>query len=880
MRSSHEPIPAPLQDLLQGIPPSSFYKSDQLHDAYRTMMTMLDDVNAWEGTTFVNDAVTYYLQTLSIACHEILGYVHISLASDVYERLNDNKQPEWCRCMYDIYNTDLHVNDEDLVRVLQDWIHCSVTPSDVEQHLKESKRMDLWDRLDHTAVPIRDDNDDDDDDPEYTLSQYADGSERSIEPTVEMSDLSTAEILVPDMPTRDLFYLLVNKLETWMTQPRINATTYYPTVFLAVEALKRIDGVTDEDLRLGLLISSSCLLRRDATWIFRLLDQRGVVQRDDLYHILHVYCNDYRQPLGINFAISLLKYCEKQSETNVYIRRPDPIMYRMVLKAMGNNSVYAGFGQGALNIMKYMSLREKGDDTNSEGWKSIFDDHASAVSAFVDDSQTWSSVQRADGLVRALYASPAGMRKVPSSSASLEHLVRVGQKLRMIPLPSEDTPGPLFKVLSAYKAQDSSNVQESVVAAISLFEFALEQTAAGKGTLEELSKLHFFVIIELCRGTNTFLVQEVVRLFKRVEELVDRELLSRDLVSPSVSYQILSLLAAENAPGHVNSALYILDHYVSQTKDPRLAAFQYAIQCCCAENNTVGCSKAVFLLERATRTFQRKPFRDSFFRDTLQQLELHDVEGRYAAKVYDILKIKLYPTSLDIDTRIAILVSSYRCLQRDRSSIDKVQEVVGKLAKLQELNPTHPAFASGECFQGAKTTEFVTPAESGQTASAIDILLSSNEAGDVVMAASILEQSEADGTPHGPQTYQQVIEAFIGSNNMIAATNVLRSMKQYHPNACRELESTMFDIVLSSGQGSDLQLAEYMLHWTNDGADLCDKATKMVYTYLSFGTQQAMGMAEDVLSYLGDMVGEEDEVWIELNRLVRQAGVRDEVNGY
>ena len=252
------------------------------------------------------------------------------------------------------------------------------------------------------------------------------------------------------------------------------------------------------------------------------------------------------------------------------------------------------------------------------------------------------------------------MRKAPPTPTRLDHLVRVGQKLRIVPVSPHDAPGPLLNVLNAYKKQDCGNSQDRVVAAVSLFEFAVEQTAAGSGTLEELSKLHFFVIVELCRQTSTLPVHECVRLFRRVDELVRMGLLSRDLVSSSVSYQILSLLAAERSPGLSSSAEYMLDHYISRTEDPRLPAFQYAIQCCCSESGALGCRKAVSLLERAVSTFPRTPFRDSIFLDTLQQLELHDTDGEHAAKMHSILSKKLHPTSLDIDSRIAIFMSAHR----------------------------------------------------------------------------------------------------------------------------------------------------------------------------------------------------------------------------
>jgi hypothetical protein len=780
--------------------------------------------------------------------------------------------------MYEIFTTCLDVQDVDLIGVLQDWIQCSPNPNDVKEYLMSTKRHDLWDRSQNgVAYPKEEDTIDNVALPANLTKglsdphQSKDFSLSDVEAsTTSPSDSSAAESL-PDFPPRELFYVLVEKLDVMMRQPRINTTEFYPIVYLAVEALKRIDGVMEDDLRAGLFIASSCLLRRDATWIFRLLDQRGMVRRDDLYQLLHVYCNDHRQPFGIHFALSLLKYCEKQSEKNAYIRRPDPLMYRIALKAIGINAAH-GFGHRALYVMKAMSIREKGADIDSECWKPVFEDHASAVAAFVDDSVSWPSVQRADGLVRSLYTTPVGMRKAPSTSTRLDYLLRVGQKLRIVPTAPHDTPGPLLMVLNAYKEQDSGNSQDRVVAAMSLFEFAVEQTAAGCGTLEELSKLHFFVIVELCRHTNTFLVQESVRLFRRVDQLVGQGLLSRDLVSPSVSYQILSLLAADRSPGHSASAEYILDHYVSQTKEPRLAAFQYAIQCCCSESSSLGCSKAVALLDRAVTAFRRKPFRDSVFIDTLQQLELHDTEGKYAAKMYNLLNKKLYPTSLDIDSRIAILMSSYRCLLNDPSSRDKVQDVVAKLAHLQEMNPNHPAFA-GECFQSMKSSEFVSTVASGQTVSAIDILLSSKETDDIVMAASILEQGEAEGRPHEPQIYQHVIEAFIGNNNMSAATNVLSHMRTHHLNACRELESNLFDILLSSGQVGDLELAENMLRWAHDENDLCDKATKMVITCMSLCSMEGNDMAERILNYLGDTVGEDDCVWTDLSQLIGQDNI-------
>ena len=906
-----------LQELIQRIPPSTFYKSDQLQDAYTTMMALLDD-NDNDDTKSVmlsNDAISYYLQTLHVASHEILGHVHISLAYDVYQKLSKQqilmKQPAWCRLIYEILNTHLEVKDDDLILILEDWIQCGAEHlRDVEEYLQQSNRSDLWDRLNLTAAAVQQQQKEEHGvstlNSSLTTSSDEDNEVTNGEVVVvvanddNVSDISFSppeqEDSLPDLPPRELFYLLVEKLEGMMNQDRINATNYYPTVYLAVEALKQIDAATEEDLRAGLLVTSSCLLRRDATWIFRFLDQRGIIQRDDLYQLLHVYCNDHRQPFGIQYALSLLNYCEKKSGKNAYIRRPDPIMYRMVLKAIGENVAY-GFGHRALNVMKSMSRRDKAaaaddHDVDSTCWKPVFDDHASAVSAFVDDSQSWASVQRADGLVRSLYTNPVGMRETPATTSPprLEHLVRVGQKLRIVPLVPHNTPGPLYKVLKTYK-EDSTNSEDRVVAAISLFEFAVEQTAAGNGTLEELSKFHFFVIVDLCRRTNTFLVQECVRLFTRVDQLVEEGLLSRDLVSPSVSYQILSLLAAGRSPGHIASAESILDHYISRTKDPRLAAFQYAIQCCCAENSTLGCSKAVHLLERAMRTFRRKPFRDSFFVDTLQQLELHDTEGKHAAKIYNILNHKLYNTSLDVDSRIAILMSSYRCLQKDPSSGEKVKDVVAKLAKLRELNPNHPAFASsGECVEATTetmTTELTTEttgaimvtAESGQTTSAIDILLSSKEAGDIVMAESILEQGEADGTPHAVQTYQQVIEAFIGNNDMTAATNVLRRMKKFHGSDDGELESNVFDILLSSGQPSDMELAESMVRWTNnDRSDLCNKVTKMVYTCLSLGSQQGRDTAERVLDHMSDELGTDDEVWVELNQVVSQASNKDEIN--
>jgi hypothetical protein len=188
------------------------------------------------------------------------------------------------------------------------------------------------------------------------------------------------------------------------------------------------------------------------------------------------------------------------------------------------------------------------------------------------------------------------------------------------------------------------------------------------------------------------------------------------------------------------------------------------------------------------------------------------------------------------------------------------------------LNPNHPAFASGECLEamsgGAPQAE-----AAGQTASAIDILLSSKEAGDIVMAESILEQGEADGTPHGSQTYEHVIEAFIGSNDMSAATSVLRRMKKYHPKECRKLESDVFDILLS-GQPSELQLAESMLDWTNERADLANMCTKMVYTCLSIGPN-GYDIAKRVLSGVKGKLSEDDVVWVELNEVVSQADHRD-----
>ena len=873
---SSQDIPPALQDLLRLIPPSSYYKSNQLQDAYTTMLGLLSEEDKWQGTTFVHDATTYYLQTLHVACHEILGHVHISLAKDVYDQLS-YKRPEWCRWMFEIFNTCLDVHDDDLIRVIKDWVACSENPNEVKEYLITSKRQDLWDQLLNDVVRLG---------REVTLNNVGLPTKSAIgavdprttndsaDNGVEASTISPPTMreveTVPDLSPRELFHHLVEKIDIVMSQPSINATEFYPTVYLAIEALKRINGVMENDLRTGLYIASSCLLRRDASWIFRLLDQRGMVQRDDLYQLLHVYCSDHRQPFGIHFALSILKYCEKQSERNAYIRRPDPLMYRIVLKAMGDNAAY-GFGHCALSIMKSMSIRKKGADIDSECWKPIFEDHASAVAAFVDNSVSWPSVQRADGLVRSLYTGPVGMREAKSTSTRLDQLVRVGRKLRIVPVMPRDAPGPLLKVLNAYKEQDCGNSQDRVVAAISLFEYAVEQTAAGSGSLEELSKMHFFVIVELCRQTNTFLVQESVRLFRRVDQLVGQGLLSRDLVSPSVSYQILSLLAAERSPGLSTSAEYILDHYVSQTKDPRLAAFQFAIQCCCSESGALGCSKAVALLDRAVSTFQRKPFRDSVFLETLKQLELHDTDGKHAAKMYNILSKKLHPTSLDIDSRIAILMSSYRCLLNDPSSQDKVQEVVARLAHLQEANPNHPAFA-GECFQNMKSSEFVATVASGQTVSAIDILLSSKETDDIVMADSILEQGEAEGRPHGPQTYRHVIEAFIGNNDMSAATNVLSRMKTNHPNACRELESNMFDILLSSGQASDLELAESMLRWANDMTDLRNKATKMVITCMSLSLTQGkeVEVAERILNYLGDLVGEEDDVWTDLSQLICQ----------
>ncbi len=126
--------------------------------------------------------------------------------------------------------------------------------------------------------------------------------------------------------TRKLCTILASLWWIGSSRPRLIATTVtMQWTTCRADHDYRIDGVMEDDLRAGLFIASSCLLRRDATWIFRLLDQRGMVQRDDLYQLLHVYCNDHWQPFGIHFALSLLKYCEKQSEKNAYIRRPDPL---------------------------------------------------------------------------------------------------------------------------------------------------------------------------------------------------------------------------------------------------------------------------------------------------------------------------------------------------------------------------------------------------------------------------------------------------------------------------------------------------------------------------------------------------------------------------
>ena len=155
-----------------------------------------------------------------------------------------------------------------------------------------------------------------------------------------------------------------------------------------------------------------------------------------------------------------------------------------------------------------------------------------------------------------------------------------------------------------------------------------------------------------------------------------------------------------------------------------------------------------------------------------------------------------------------------------------------------------------------------------QTASAIDILLSTKKTDEIVMAASMLEQREAEGRPYGPQTYRHVIEALIGKNDLSEATNVLSHMKTHHRNVCRELESSMFDILLSSSQVSDLELAEFILRWTSDMSDNRDKSTKMVITCMSLCSSEGKEMAERILNYLGDADGEDDDIWTNLSHLI------------
>jgi hypothetical protein len=851
-----------VSELLQLIPPSSFYKSDQLKDAYATMVGLLEGGEAFQQQDVYDDVITYYLQTLHTACHEILGHVHISLAKDVYDKLLPLKHPLWCRLMFEIANTNPEVADEELAVFIQEWVDCSDEALElVKEYLLQTHRMDLWGELTIKPPVSQEDSP-----PKNGVEGEAvNGFGASLSASETTLDSADGMILPTDVDARESFHLCVGELESTMQQDRINATQFYSTVYLTLETLKELSDATEDELRAGLWIASSCLLRRDVTWIFRLLDQRGLIQRDDVYQILHVYCNDHRRPFGIHFSLSMLGYLEQQSSKNAYIRRPDPIMYRMVLKAIGINAAH-GFGHRALQVMKCMSQRERGEDAD-KSWQPVFEDHAAAVAAFVDDSQAWQSVRRADGLVRSLYSSPVGMRESTPTSPRLEQLMRVGQKLRIVPLVPLNSPGPLYKVLKAHKDSSESSSDDNVVHAFSLFEFAVEQTAAGNRTLEEVSKYHFFLVMERCKRTNPFLAQECVRLFTRIDQLVGYGLLSQDLVSPSVSYQMLALLAADKCPGHSTSAETILEHYISRTKDPRLAAFQYAIQCCCAENSPIGCTKAVALLERTARTFRRKPFRDSFFLDTLRQIELHD--PKLASRVYAVVTVKLYTNPLDVDTRIAVLMSLYRSLRKDQESTTNMESVVTKLSKLRDSNPSHPAFASGE-FLEAMSGDAPQAEAAGQTASAIDILLSSKEAGDIAMAESILEQGEADGTPHGIQTYEHVIEAFIGNNDMSAATSVLRRMKIYHPKECQNLESDVFDILLS-GQPSDLQLAESMLSWTNDPADLANMCTKMIYTCLSIGPS-GYDIAKRVLSGVKGKLGEDDVVWAELNEVVTQTG--------
>lgn len=108
------------------------------------------------------------------------------------------------------------------------------------------------------------------------------------------------------------------------------------------------------------------------------------------------------------------------------------------------------------------------------------------------------------------------------------------------------------------------------------------------------------------------------------------------------------------------------------------------------------------------------------------------------------------------------------------------------------------------------------------------------------MAESILEQGEDDGTPHDVHTYQRIVEAFIGNNDMSAATHALRRMKNVHSrDACLELETNVFDILLSSGQESDFSLAESMMSWSDyERSDLANMCTKIVYTYLTLSDGQ------------------------------------------
>ena len=84
---------------------------------------------------------------------------------------------------------------------------------------------------------------------------------------------------------------------------------------------------------------------------------------------------------------------------------------------------------------------------------------------------------------------------------------------------------------------------------------------------------------------------------------------------------------------------------------------------------------------------------------------------------------------------------------------------------------------------------------------------------------------------------------------MSAATHALRRMKNVHSrDACLELETNVFDILLSSAgrhqdddsaDDDDLTLAESMMSWSDyERSDLANMCTKIVYTYLTLADGQ------------------------------------------